>query len=76
MYRFGRLAQLIRASRLHREGQGFESLNAHQKLEPVLYRFNLWIVMLYFLPRPAGPLPHRGRITPPRGRKYQKTALK
>ena len=27
--RSGRLAQLARASRLHREGRGFESLNAH-----------------------------------------------
>ena len=27
---FGCLAQLIRASRLHREGRGFESLNTHQ----------------------------------------------
>ena len=26
---FGRLAQLVRASRLHRECRGFESLNAH-----------------------------------------------
>ncbi len=26
----GRLAQLVRASRLHREGRGFESLTAHQ----------------------------------------------
>ena len=26
---FGRLAQLVRASLLHREGQGFESLSAH-----------------------------------------------
>ena len=26
----GRLAQLVRASRLHREGRGFESLSAHQ----------------------------------------------
>ncbi len=25
----GRLAQLVRASRLHREGQRFESVNAH-----------------------------------------------
>ena len=25
----GRLAQLARASRLHREGRGFESLSAH-----------------------------------------------
>jgi hypothetical protein len=28
--RYGRLAQLARASRLHREGRGFESLSAHQ----------------------------------------------
>ena len=27
---FGRLAQLVRASRLHREGREFESLTAHQ----------------------------------------------
>ena len=27
----GRLAQLARASRLHREGRGFKSLNAHRK---------------------------------------------
>ena len=27
----GRLAQLARASRLHREGRGFEPLSAHQK---------------------------------------------
>ena len=26
---YGRLAQLVRASRLHRECRGFESLNAH-----------------------------------------------
>ena len=44
MYRFGRLAQLIRASRLHREGQGFESLNAHQDLNRVYpgFNFGLW----------------------------------
>ena len=29
----GRLAQLARASRLHREGRGFESLNAHSSSE-------------------------------------------
>ena len=29
---FGCLAQLIRASRLHREGRGFESLNIHHKI--------------------------------------------
>ena len=29
--RDGRLAQLVRASRLHREGREFESLNAHQQ---------------------------------------------
>ena len=28
MHKLGRLAQLARASRLHREGRGFESLNA------------------------------------------------
>ena len=28
---FGRLAQLARASRLHREGRGFEPLSAHQE---------------------------------------------
>ena len=27
----GRLAQLVRASRLHREGRGFESLSAHHR---------------------------------------------
>ena len=31
----GRLAQLARASRLHREGQGFESLSAHEKEIPL-----------------------------------------
>ncbi len=30
LYDYGRLAQLARASRLHREGQGFESLSAHR----------------------------------------------
>jgi hypothetical protein len=30
----GQLAQLARASRLHREGRGFESLIAHQEKEP------------------------------------------
>jgi hypothetical protein len=30
----GRLAQLARASRLHREGRGFESLSAHQIKNP------------------------------------------
>gem|GEM_PF-2578346 len=28
---WGRLAQLVRASRLHREGRGFESLDVHQR---------------------------------------------
>ena len=32
VHRFGCLAQLIRASRLHREGRGFESLNIHHKI--------------------------------------------
>ena len=31
---FGRLAQLVRASRLHREGREFESLTAHQSRSP------------------------------------------
>ena len=35
----GRLAQLARASRLHREGQGFESLSAHQKRTAFLRSF-------------------------------------
>ena len=30
--RFGRVAQLVRAPRLHRGGPGFESLRAHQTL--------------------------------------------
>src|SRR3989338_1524050 len=30
VFLFARLAQLVRASRLHREGPGFESLSAHQ----------------------------------------------
>lgn len=30
--RVGRLAQLVRATRLHRVGQGFESLVAHQEI--------------------------------------------
>ncbi len=38
----GRLAQLVRASRLHREGQGFESLSAH-------HRQSLVKTGLYFL---------------------------
>ena len=28
---YARLAQLVRAARLHREGRGFESLNAHSE---------------------------------------------
>ena len=31
---FGQLAQLVRASRLHREGREFESLIAHHKNFP------------------------------------------
>jgi hypothetical protein len=30
--KFGRLAQLVRALRLHRRGPGFESLNAHHSI--------------------------------------------
>jgi hypothetical protein len=37
--RIGRLAQLVRALRLHRRGRGFESLSAH--LEAILYDFKL-----------------------------------
>ena len=37
--RIGRLAQLARASRLHREGRGFEPLTAHQ--------VSLWAYFLY-----------------------------
>ncbi len=36
---FGCLAQLARASRLHREGRGFESLNIHQKSNDPCGRF-------------------------------------
>ena len=39
-YFFGCLAQLARASRLHREGQEFESLNIHQKFKPANAGFN------------------------------------
>ena len=35
--RFGCLAQLARASALHAEGQGFESLNIHHKLVGVRF---------------------------------------
>ena len=37
----GCLAQLIRASRLHREGRGFESLNTHQKISRRMAEFFL-----------------------------------
>ena len=39
---FGRLAQLARASRLHREGRGFEPLSAHHR--KILSN---WIVFFY-----------------------------
>ena len=32
----GHLAQLVRATRLHRVGQGFESLGAHQNFRRML----------------------------------------
>ncbi len=32
-YNYARLAQLVRASRLHREGRGFESLGAHYQTD-------------------------------------------
>ena len=40
IFRKGRLAQLARASRLHREGRGFESLNAHIEsfVKPIVSR--------------------------------------
>ena len=41
VHRFGCLAQLIRASRLHREGRGFESLNIHHKINRPLGDFFL-----------------------------------
>ena len=39
---FGRLAQLVRAARLHRVGQGFESLSVHQRgpLAQLVERFH------------------------------------
>src|SRR5690554_3695903 len=42
MRQHGRLAQLVRASRLHREGRGFESLTAHQ-IPAAAGVFVLWI---------------------------------
>ena len=35
IFKFGRLAQLARAPRLHRGGRGFEPLSAHQIKIPV-----------------------------------------
>ena len=40
---FGCLAQLARASRLHREGQEFESLNIHHKQE----KCAIWRIFIY-----------------------------
>lgn len=42
----GRLAQLARATRLHRVGQGFESLIAHQKKsnKPIIYLMSFQII--------------------------------
>ena len=42
----GHLAQLARASALHAEGQGFESLNVHHRLV-VCNRPHLWAVFLH-----------------------------
>ena len=50
---FGCLAQLIRASRLHREGRGFESLNIHHKIQSPNGRF-------YFVHGDVGRKPPRG----------------
>ena len=38
----GRLAQLARASRLHREGRGFESLSAHHRKKTLI-----WVSFFY-----------------------------
>lgn len=35
----GRLAQLVRALRLHRRGRGFESLSAHYVINTTLFLF-------------------------------------
>jgi hypothetical protein len=46
----GQLAQLARASRLHREGRGFESLIAHQiKNPPLRWFFDLVRASAWFL---------------------------
>ena len=42
---FGCLAQLIRASRLHREGRGFESLNIHQNFNRQMAVFFIQILI-------------------------------
>ena len=45
----GRLAQLARASRLHREGQGFESLSAHHINHLPQGRFFICLVLCTLL---------------------------
>ncbi len=64
MPRHGRLAQLVRASRLHRESRGFESLIAHfphdDKPEPLATpSTNPSVTASLASPCASGPAPHR-----------------
>ena len=43
----GRLAQLARVSRLHREGRGFEPLSAHHNKSFAVYQRFLFIKIKY-----------------------------
>jgi hypothetical protein len=48
---YARLAQLVRAPRLHRGGQGFDSLGAHQFKTPLIlegsFIYNLIKILFY-----------------------------
>ena|GEM_PF-2795830 len=44
-YGYGSLAQLARASRLHREGRGFESLATHHE---IIFRIGLCLGLIIF----------------------------
>ncbi len=61
MKREGRLAQLARATRLHRVGQGFESLNAHQLFSikdiQIIYESKYYLIVN----KPAGLLVHKDK---------------